>query len=190
MQRKQQIARSSMYAISHGWIGLLLACAALISSTVQAAETAADDPMTVYYENTLTCAGGEKDNWLCYDWYYPGGYFREMQVIRRRDGFIALHNREGTFKATKTATGVTLCQTFNDSKHTWCRDLPARKVGDQWTETLASGQPQKFSILKGRGLLNFMIGDGTDTHIISPYVYADYPPDPKNRIDNVGAASR
>lgn len=168
---------------------LIAFCAWLLPILVSFAAEAADDPMATYYENTLTCQGGETDNWLCYYWYYPGGYFREMQAIRRRDGNMALHGREGTFKVTTTRTGTVLCQTFNGDTRSWCRTLTPRNVGDRWEERLANGQTQTFSILKGRLLLNFLTGTGKDPHILSPHQYPDYPPDPSKAMKDIGGAA-
>lgn len=136
-----------------------------------AAATDATDPMAVLYENTLTCEG---DNWLCYYLYYPDGTYYEMQTIRRRDGNMALHGWEGTFKVTNTDKGRTLCQT-RDGVHTWCRALTAHKVGDQWQEKQADGDTQRFSILKGRFLVFGPNGTDTDNRALAPYEYPDYP---------------
>lgn len=166
-----------------------------------AAETAGD-PMSVYYENTLTCQGSAADNWLCYYWYYPGGYYRELQVIRRRDGNIALHGREGTFKLRTTREGTVLCQTLNGDTRNWCRTLTSRKLGDLWEERLANDKPQMFRLLAGRevadvafnlthnGQLQALSGRGEDAHVVALYQYQDYPPDSRKVMRDVGAASR
>jgi hypothetical protein len=171
---------------------ILASVAALVCPTlsplVQAAEPS-DDAMQVLYENTLTCQGAETDNWLCYTWYYPNGTLREFQVIRRRDGNAALNGREGTFTLSKSGNDTVLCQTFDQGHRTQCRTLTLRKVGEQWQETLANGEVQKFSLLKGRLLLNFLTGMGNDPHILSAYKYPDYPPDPSRVMKDLGAAA-
>jgi hypothetical protein len=164
-------------------------CGVTLGSLANAADVNTDEVMKVLYDNTLTCQGGTTDNWLCYTWYYPNGSVREFQVIRRRDGNASLNGREGTFKLNKVGNDTQLCQTFDDGAHTWCRTLTLHQVGDHWQEQLANGQEQRFSLLKGRLLLNFLTGTGNDPHILSPYKYPDYPPDPSRVMKDLGAAA-
>ena len=168
-------------------VGCALLAAVAMGGTAAAADS--DAFMKVLYDNTLTCQGGAvNDNWLCYDWFYPGGYVREFQVLRRRDGNMVVSGRQGTYTLSDDATPK-LCQSFDEGRHRWCRELAGHQVGDQWQETLATGEVQKYSLLKGRLLLNFLSGDGSDKHILAPYKYPDYPPDPSRRMRDIGGAA-
>jgi hypothetical protein len=171
------------------WVNLCALCCAAFGSLAIAADASTDDMMKALYDNTLTCQGSETDNWLCYVWYYPNGSVREFQIIRRRDGNSSLNGREGTFTLSKSGSDTQLCQTFDGGAHTWCRTLAMHQVGDQWRDKLANGQEQKFSLLKGRLLLNFLTGTGNDPHILSAYKYPDYPPDPSRVMKDLGAAA-
>jgi hypothetical protein len=171
------------------WASVLVLGGLMLGAPAWAAEVSTDDMLKVLYENTLTCQGGETDNWLCYLWYYPNGTIREFQIIRRRDGNSSLNGREGTYTVSKSGTDTQVCHTFDAGRHTGCRTLKPYQAGDQWQETLANGQVQKFSMLKGRLLLNFLTGTGNDPHILSPYKYPDYPPDPSRAMKDLGAAA-
>lgn len=168
------------------WLRLMGLCLSSLLST----PALADDLMTNFYDNTLTCQGTKDDNWLCYIWYYRGGYYREFEVIRRRDGNASVHGYEGTFSVKQDGGNQILCQSHNDSEHSWCHRLVPRQTGDKWVETLAGGRTQKFTLVKGRQLLNYMTGGESTDHVLTPYVYPDYPPDPSKAVRDLGTSAR
>lgn len=150
-----------------------LATAAIVLSTlVTNVGSAADDPLSAYYGNTLLCQN-QSTKAICHVWLnqdksyflmYDRGVQKEVPVTGNNANY-RIEGRRGTYELKGKPGAYEVCLKPDNVPNKKfaietageiyagkaCYVLPERKLGESWLQTAAGDKQYKMWLVKGHG---------------------------------------